>query len=100
MDKDKILQKENIPDEEKDLCYVSDLGQIFRPLNGRTGEEVYNEWIENKDKQVEKEPSEQEKLNAQLLQQNAEMQIELDKQKQLNAEMLLQIAQLGGNTNV
>ena len=45
-------------------------------------------------------PTEQQILNAKLLQDNANMQLELEQQKQLNAQMLLQIAQLGGNTNV
>lgn len=44
------------------------------------------------------QPSEQQVLNAKLLQDNAEMSIELEKQKQLNAQILLQLA--GGNTNV
>lgn len=46
------------------------------------------------------QPTEQQILNAKLLQDNANMQLELEQQKQLNAQMLLQIAQLGGNTNV
>lgn len=44
------------------------------------------------------QPSEQQVLNAKLLQDNAEMSTELEKQKQLNAQILLQLA--GGNTNV
>lgn len=44
------------------------------------------------------QPSEQQVLNAKLLQDNAEMSIELEKQKQLNAQILLQLA--GGNANV
>lgn len=44
--------------------------------------------------------TEQQVLNAKLLQDNANMQIELGEQKKLNAQMLLQIASLGGNTNV
>lgn len=44
-------------------------------------------------------PTEQQILNAKLLQDNASMQLELEQQKQLNAQILLQIAQ-GGSTNV
>lgn len=44
------------------------------------------------------ETTPQEILNAQLLQQNAEIQIQLDQQKQLNAQILLQLA--GGDMNV
>ena len=41
--------------------------------------------------------TEQQILNAKLLQDNANMQLELEQQKQLNAQILLQIA--GGSTN-
>ena len=43
------------------------------------------------------QPTEQQILNAKLLQDNANMQLELEQQKQLNAQILLQIA--GGVTN-
>lgn len=43
-------------------------------------------------------PSQQEKLNAQLLKQNAELRAALEKQKALNSQVLLEIAKLkGGN---
>lgn len=51
-------------------------------------------------KPFQKEPTEQEKINAQILQQNAEMQVQLEEQKQINAQILLQLANLGGSTNV
>ena len=44
------------------------------------------------------QPTEQEKLNAKLLQQNAEIQIQLEEQKAFNAQILLQLA--GSDTNV
>lgn len=44
------------------------------------------------------QPTEQQILNAKLLQDNANMQLELEQQKQLNAQILLQIA--GGAKNV
>lgn len=47
---------------------------------------------------ITQQPSEQQVLNAKLLQDNAKMCIELEQQKQLNAQILLQLA--GGNTNV
>ena len=43
------------------------------------------------------QPTEQQILNAKLLQDNANMQLELEEQKKLNAQILLQIA--GGSTN-
>lgn len=68
---------------------------------------VDNEVVELTDEEKEslfptpvQKPTEQQILNAKLLQDNANMQLELEQQKQLNAQMLLQIAQLGGNTNV
>ena len=66
------------------------------------------EWIEtateeeikawNEKNKVMQKPTEQQTLNAQLLQQNANLQLEIEQQKQLNAQILLQLA--GGNTNV
>lgn len=63
----------------------------------KSGEKQYKELLKNKGKQIEKEPTEQEILNAKLLQDNANMHLELEQQKQLNAQILLQIA--GGVTN-
>ena len=44
----------------------------------------------------------QDKLNAELLKQNAELKAEIDKQKQLNSQVLLELAKLkqGGGANV
>ncbi|WP_321994376.1 hypothetical protein [Clostridium butyricum] len=66
------------------------------------------EWIEsateeeieawNEKNEVVKKPTEQQILNAQLLNQNANLQLQIEQQKQLNAQILLQLA--GGNTNV
>lgn len=65
---------------------------------------VNNEVVELTDEEKEnlfptpvKQPTEQQILNAKLLQDNANMQLELEQQKQLNAQILLQIA--GGVTN-
>lgn len=43
------------------------------------------------------QPTQQQVLNAKLLQDNANMQLELEQQKKLNAQILLQLA--GGVTN-
>ncbi|VDG74719.1 phage protein [Clostridium carnis] len=65
---------------------------------------VNNEVVELTDEEKEnlfptpvKQPTEQQILNAKLLQDNANMQLELEQQKQLNAQILLQLA--GGSTN-
>ena len=62
------------------------------PKTGKSAEQIYNQWLKNKDKPIKKEPTEQEKLNAQLLQANAQQQL-------INASLLKQIADLqkGGN---
>lgn len=39
-------------------------------------------------------PSEQDKLNAELIKQNAELKAEIDKQKQLNSQVLLELAKI------
>lgn len=66
---------------------------------------VNNEVVELTDEEKEslfstqlQQPTEQQILNAKLLQDNANMQLELEEQKKLNAQILLQIAQ-GGSTN-
>lgn len=66
---------------------------------------VNNEVVELTDEEKEslfptqvQQPTEQQILNAKLLQDNANMQLELEQQKQLNAQILLQLA--GGITNV
>lgn len=59
-------------------------------------EEEIKAWKE--ENKVAQKPTEQQVLNAQLLQQNANLQLEIEQQKQLNAQILLQLA--GGNTNV
>lgn len=65
---------------------------------------VNNEVVELTDEEKEslfptqvQQPTEQQILNAKLLQDNANMQLELEQQKQLNAQILLQLA--GGSTN-
>lgn len=52
----------------------------------------------NEKNEVVKKPTEQQILNAKLLNQNANLQLQIEQQKQLNAQILLQLA--GGNTNV
>ena len=65
---------------------------------------VNNEVVELTDEEKEslfptqvQQPTEQQILNAKLLQDNANMQLELEQQKQLNAQILLQLA--GGSRN-
>lgn len=48
-----------------------------------------------------KEPTPQDKLNANLIKQNAQLLTEINAQKQLNSQVLLELAKLkGGNANV
>ena len=79
-----------------------------KPLRDSQGRGNYkyvnNEVVELTDEEKEslfptqvQQPTEQQILNAKLLQDNANMQLELEQQKQLNAQILLQLA--GGSTN-
>ena len=79
--------------------------KLLRDSQGRCNYKyVNNEVVELTDEEKEnlfptpvKQPTEQQILNAKLLQDNANMQLELEQQKQLNAQILLQLA--GGSTN-
>lgn len=81
-----------------DFC----MGNFVKPKwNGQewiesATEEEIKAWKESN--KVIINPTEQQILNAKLLQDNANIQIELEQQKQLNAQILLQLA--GGNANV
>ena len=79
--------------------------KLLRDSQGRCNYKyVNNEVVELTDEEKEslfttpvQQQTEQQILNAKLLQDNANMQLELEQQKQLNAQILLQIA--GGSTN-
>lgn len=85
----------NLSEDELKTSYIDENGKIFTPCLDKSAKEVYKKWLNDKDKQT---VSEQEKLNAKLLQQNAEIQIQLEEQKAFNAQILLQLA--GSDTNV
>ena len=59
--------------------------------------ELTNEEKESLFPTLVQQPTEQQILNAKLLQDNANMQLELEQQKQLNAQILLQL--VGGSRN-
>lgn len=86
-----------------------DVKNCEKPLRDSQGRCNYkyvdNEVMELTDEEKEslfptpvQQPTEQQILNAKLLQDNANMQLELEEQKQLNAQILLQLA--GGSRNV
>lgn len=68
--KNEILQNAYIPEEWWENCFVTDDEMIFTPLFNetgeitKTGEQVYTEWLENKDKPVEPEITDKEKIQA------------------------------------
>ena len=67
----------------------------------KSGEERYKEWLKNKGKQREKEPTEGEIWMSNILLENAKSKKQMTEQQELTAKLLLQIAELkGGNTNV
>ena len=85
-----------------------DVNNGEKPLRDSRGRCNYkyvdNEVVELTDEEKEslfptqvQQPTEQQILNAKLLQDNANMQLELEQQKQLNAQILLQLA--GGSRN-
>ena len=79
---------------EEEIEIDGDKVKVFKYEILKTTDEVYQEYLNPpKVQQV----TEQQVLNAKLLQDNANMQLELEQQKQLNAQILLQIA--GGITN-
>ena len=91
--------------------YAHAQGNYFpkdKPLRDSQGRCNYkytdNEVVELTDEEKEslfptqlQQPTEQQILNAKLLQDNANMQLELEQQKQLNAQILLQL--VGGSRN-
>ena len=91
------ISKDDIPN-----CFIAKDGKIFTPLKDeddnllKTGEQIYNEWLENKDKEVEKEPTEGEILISNILLENAEIKGQLKEQQELSVTLALQIAELKG----
>ncbi len=79
MEMEKLAQA-NIPEALWDACYLSEDGTIFTPLTGedgaiqKTGEEMYQEWLENRGKEPEAGPSELELLRQQV----AALQAQID----------------------
>ena len=79
MDTEKLIRA-NIPEALWDACYLSEDGTIFTPFTGedgtirKTGEEMYQEWIENQGKEPESGPSELELLRQQV----AALQAQID----------------------
>lgn len=67
----------------------------------KSAEEVYKEWLENKDKTIVQEATEEQKLLSTVLLENAEIKEQLKEQQKLSSNLMLQIAQLKGeNGNV
>lgn len=61
----------NLTEEELAKCYITPEGNIIPPRGNLTGEEVYKEWLENKD--TEKE----QKTEDLLIQEIAELKLEI-----------------------
>lgn len=86
----------NLIEEEIEVDGVKE--KVFKYDILKTTDELYQEYLEKLNNPPKPQPTEQQILNAKLLQDNANMQLELEEQKKLNAQILLQIA--GGSTNV
>lgn len=86
-----LLKNAGIEEEFFDKCYITEDNIIFKPIGNITAEELYRDWLENKNNPKPQAPTIQEQINAQLLKENAEQQL-------LNAQVLKEIADLkGGN---
>lgn len=68
--KNKILENAYIPQEWWENCFITEDEMIFTPLFDeegvvtKTGEQVHAEWLANKDKPVEPEITDKEKIQA------------------------------------
>lgn len=75
----------NLTKEDLEKCYITTEGNIITPRGNLTGEQVYKEWLENKDKQTK---NTEENLIDKLILDNINMQTQIDNLIQAN---------LGGN---
>ncbi len=67
----------------------------------QSAEDYYKEWLNNKNNQPKKEPTENEVLISNIILENAQLKTGLQEQQELTANLLLQIDELkGGNANV
>lgn len=79
-EKNEILEKAYIPEEMWADCFITEDGMIFTPRFNEDGEklaigeEIYNEWLANKDKPVIPKPTPEERAFA-LEQQLADLEI-------------------------
>lgn len=106
-----LVDKEIIPKDKikitKELSIqVTNMGSLkFKEipidLEKEYGVEDFENLFETYIVNIPKEPTPQDKFNADLLKQNADLLIEVKTQKELNSQILLELAKLkGGNTNV
>lgn len=106
-----LVDKEIIPKDKikitKELSIqVTNMGslkfkEIPTDLEKEYSTDDFDTLFENYIVNIPKEPTSQDKLNANLIKQNADLLIEVKTQKELNSQILLELAKLkGGNTNV
>lgn len=66
--RNEILENAYIPEEWREHCFITEEEMIFTPLFNedgemiKTGEQVYTEWMENKDKPVEPVETPEQKI--------------------------------------
>lgn len=76
---EEIMVKYGIPEEEWSITYVTEDGMVFRARLDedrnvvKIGEEVYQEYLEDKHKPVEPQPTDIEILRLEQAKANAEM---------------------------
>ncbi|NFL87346.1 hypothetical protein FDB24_10460 [Clostridium botulinum] len=102
------IEKKKISEEDICVHVLNDYSLIKPKWNfekekwteGATQEEI-KEYEEEKNKSVEKEPTENEVLMSNIILENAQLKTGLQEQQELTANLLLKIAELkGGNENV
>ena len=69
-----ILIAANVPEKDWEYCYITESGTIFPPLYDddvkeilKTGEQMYNDYLEALKNPPVSEPTEQEQINAMLM---------------------------------
>jgi hypothetical protein len=83
VNKNEILAKAGIPEDQWEQCFISPEGSIYTPFNGRTGEEVYNADLNYVEPTPE--PTTQDEINAMLMQEITELKARLQQYEQIPA---------------
>lgn len=87
-EKIKLLKQANIKESDYDKCFITDSNEIFMPYNDKTGKEVYEEWIKNKNKEPQQTTEEK------MLKEIANLKIDNTKKDSVINNTLKTVAEL------